>query len=144
MSQSKISIKRIFDFSFALSAIVLSFPLWIVFATLVWLEDRGQVFYIQERVGIGGKLFKSLKFRSMLPDAEKNCGPIQAKENDRRVTGLGRFLRATAMDELPQLWNILKGEMSFVGFGMLIVAGFIRDVQFLRIARAVAENLKTA
>lgn len=108
-------IKRVFDFSLALSGIFFSFPLWFILGFAVWLEDSGPVLYFQERVGKDGKIFKSLKFRSMLPEAEKDYGPLQALENDQRVTKLGKILRATAMDELPQLWNILKGEMSFVG-----------------------------
>ncbi|MDP2044327.1 MAG: sugar transferase [Candidatus Omnitrophota bacterium] len=107
--------KRIFDFSLAMIGLCISLPFWFVFGLIIWLEDRGPVFYLQERVGINGKIFRSIKFRSMIFDAEKGLGPVQAKENDSRVTKLGRFLRKTAMDELPQLLNILKGEMSFVG-----------------------------
>ena len=81
----------------------------------VWLEDRGPVFYGQERVGRNGRIFKALKFRSMITDAETATGPVQAVANDPRVTRVGRLLRATAMDELPQLLNIFKGDMSFVG-----------------------------
>jgi lipopolysaccharide/colanic/teichoic acid biosynthesis glycosyltransferase len=66
-------------------------------------------------VGKGGKVFKAMKFRSMIRDAEKDTGPVQAVENDPRVTKIGRILRKTAMDELPQLWNIFRGDMSFVG-----------------------------
>jgi lipopolysaccharide/colanic/teichoic acid biosynthesis glycosyltransferase len=73
------------------------------------------VFYGQERVGEGGELFSALKFRSMIPDAEAGVGAVQATEHDPRVTRVGRLLRATAMDELPQLWNIFRGDMSFVG-----------------------------
>src|SRR5207253_10558063 len=69
----------------------------------------------QERVGRGGRVFKAWKFRSMIPDAERATGPLQATADDPRVTRVGRMLRATAMDELPQLWNILIGDMSFVG-----------------------------
>src|SRR6185369_11880792 len=71
--------------------------------------------YRQDRVGQGGRVFSALKFRSMVPDAEARTGPVQATENDPRVTRVGRLLRATAMDELPQLWNIFTGDMSFVG-----------------------------
>lgn len=78
-------------------------------------EDNGPVFYSQKRVGKDGIIFNALKFRSMVPDAEKNTGAVWATENDPRITRIGRFLRATAMDELPQLWNIFKGDMSFVG-----------------------------
>ena len=73
------------------------------------------VLFRQERVGLGGRVFDALKFRSMVPDAESRTGPVQAAENDPRVTRVGRLLRATAMDELPQLWNIFAGDMSFVG-----------------------------
>ena len=107
--------KRIFDFSLALLGLFISFPLWAMFALLIWLEDRRHIFYLQERVGLAGQVFKSIKFRSMICSAEEDVGPLQSYEGDPRVTRLGRLLRATAMDELPQLWNILKGEMSFVG-----------------------------
>jgi lipopolysaccharide/colanic/teichoic acid biosynthesis glycosyltransferase len=73
------------------------------------------VFFRQDRVGLGGRTFDALKFRSMRVDAEAVTGAIQASEGDPRVTPVGRFMRATAMDELPQLWNILRGDMSFVG-----------------------------
>ena len=89
--------------------------MWLLIAAAIKLEDRGPVFYTQERVGKDGKVFKVYKFRSMIPDAEKHTGPIQARENDPRVTRVGKILRATAMDELPQLWSIFKGDMSFVG-----------------------------
>ena len=101
----------------ALSAfgIILSSPLWLVFGSLIWLEDRGPVFYTQEREGKGGRVFKAYKFRSMIKDAEKNGTPVQAEKDDSRVTSVGRLLRGTAMDELPQLFNIFRGDMSFVG-----------------------------
>src|SRR5207248_7579155 len=73
------------------------------------------VFFAQPRVGLNGAVFNALKFRSMVPDAEARTGPVQAAEHDPRITRVGRLLRATAMDELPQLWNILAGDMSFVG-----------------------------
>ena len=108
-------IKRIFDLFLSGAGILLSLPLWIIIAIAIWLEDRGPIFYEQERVGKDGKIFRILKFRSMIKDAEKHTGAVWASENDPRVTRVGRVLRATAMDELPQLWNILKGDMSFVG-----------------------------
>jgi lipopolysaccharide/colanic/teichoic acid biosynthesis glycosyltransferase len=107
--------KRIFDFILALVGLVISFPLWIIFGLAIWLEDRGPIFYFQERVGKDGRIFQGIKFRSMLVGAEKGVGPVQAREHDRRVTKVGKILRVTAMDELPQLWNIFKGQMSFVG-----------------------------
>ena len=107
--------KRAFDASLAAAGLVLSSPLWIVFAAAIKAEDGGPVFYRQSRVGIGGRTFDALKFRSMRPDAERATGAVQAAQGDPRVTRIGRFLRATAMDELPQLVNILRGDMSFVG-----------------------------
>ncbi len=73
------------------------------------------MFFGQDRVGEGGRIFRALKFRSMIPDAEAVVGALQATEHDPRVTRIGRIMRATAMDELPQLWNIFRGDMSFVG-----------------------------
>jgi lipopolysaccharide/colanic/teichoic acid biosynthesis glycosyltransferase len=108
-------LKRLFDIFLSSIGIVGSFPLWLLFSLAIKIGDRGPVFYTQERVGKNGKTFKALKFRSMIKDAEKGAGPVQATENDPRVTKVGRILRATAMDELPQLVNILKGDMSFVG-----------------------------
>ena len=84
-------------------------------AAAIKLNDGGPVFYRQRRVGKGGYEFDVLKFRSMVAEAEKKTGPVWAAEKDDRVTRVGRLLRATAMDELPQLWNIFRGEMSFVG-----------------------------
>ena len=79
------------------------------------MEDGGPIFFSQERVGKNGRRFLALKFRSMMPDAEARVGPMQSVQNDPRVTRMGRLMRATAMDELPQLWNIFRGDMSFVG-----------------------------
>jgi lipopolysaccharide/colanic/teichoic acid biosynthesis glycosyltransferase len=107
--------KRLFDIFLSSIGLIGSARLWIVFALAIKLEDRGPVFYRQERVGKNGRIFKALKFRSMIPDAEKHTGAVWASENDPRVTKVGRILRATAMDELPQLLNIFKGDMSFVG-----------------------------
>lgn len=108
-------VKRIFDFSFALFGLVISSPLWVFISLAIFLEDGLPVFYLQDRIGREGVIFRAIKFRSMIRDAEKETGPVQAAEEDPRVTRWGRVLRATAMDELPQLLNILKGEMSFVG-----------------------------
>ena len=107
--------KRALDGLLASSGILASLPLWAAIATAVKLEDGGPVFFTQERVGLEGRTFTALKFRSMKPDAEAGLGAVQAVDDDRRVTRVGRVLRATAMDELPQLWNILRGDMSFVG-----------------------------
>ena len=107
--------KRMFDIVLSGAGIIASSPLWLVFAALIKLEDGGPVFYRQDRVGRGGRVFSALKFRSMRPDAEAGRGAVQADEHDARVTRIGRVMRASAMDELPQLWNILRGDMSFVG-----------------------------
>ena len=108
-------IKRAFDFALSGVGLVASAPLWMLIAMAIKLEDGGPVFFRQTRVGLGGRTFDALKFRSMMPDAEAQTGPVQATENDPRITWVGRILRATAMDELPQLWNIFVGDMSFVG-----------------------------
>jgi lipopolysaccharide/colanic/teichoic acid biosynthesis glycosyltransferase len=108
-------LKRPFDVVLSSVGLLMSTPLWAAIPLAVWLEDRGPVFYAQERVGRNGQIFKALKFRSMVKDAETVSGPVQAVANDPRVTKVGRLLRASAMDELPQLVNIFKGDMSFVG-----------------------------
>jgi lipopolysaccharide/colanic/teichoic acid biosynthesis glycosyltransferase len=108
-------IKRVFDCTLSGVGLVASAPLWMLIAMAIKLEDGGPVFFRQTRVGLGGRTFDALKFRSMVPDAEAQTGPVQATENDSRTTWVGRIMRATAMDELPQLWNIFAGDMSFVG-----------------------------
>ncbi len=108
-------LKRPLDIFLSSAGLILSAPLWILIAALIKLDDGGSIFYGQERVGRGGRRFKSWKFRSMVPDSDEKFGPLQARDRDTRVTRVGQFLRATAMDELPQLWNIFKGDMSFVG-----------------------------
>ena len=107
--------KRVFDVVLAGVGLGLSCPLGVLIALLVKLEDGGPVFYTQARVGRGGVPFRGWKFRSMRPDSDARFGPRQAAEGDARVTRIGRVLRATAMDELPQLWNIFRGDMSFTG-----------------------------
>jgi lipopolysaccharide/colanic/teichoic acid biosynthesis glycosyltransferase len=107
--------KRTLDVALAGFGLVASAPLWALLALAVKLEDGGPVFFAQERVGRGGRVFRVLKFRSMIPDAEARVGALQAAEHDPRVTRVGRWLRATAMDELPQLLSIFRGDMSFVG-----------------------------
>jgi lipopolysaccharide/colanic/teichoic acid biosynthesis glycosyltransferase len=107
--------KRLLDVLLSGTGLVASAPLWLVISGLIKLEDGGPVFFSQERVGEHGRAFLALKFRSMITDAEARVGAIQSGKNDPRVTRVGRLLRATAMDELPQLWNIFRGDMSFVG-----------------------------
>jgi lipopolysaccharide/colanic/teichoic acid biosynthesis glycosyltransferase len=108
-------LKRAFDAALAGFGLMASAALWALFAMAIKLEDGGPVFFRQERVGLNGRVFEALKFRSMRPDAEAISGPVQASERDPRITRIGRLMRATAMDELPQLWNIARGDMSFVG-----------------------------
>jgi lipopolysaccharide/colanic/teichoic acid biosynthesis glycosyltransferase len=108
-------VKRVFDAALAGTGLAISLPLWILVALAIKLEDGGPIFYSQDRVGRDGRVFRALKFRSMHEDAERGTGPLQARAGDGRVTRVGRVMRATALDELPQLWNILRGDMSFVG-----------------------------
>jgi len=107
--------KRGFDLVCSTIILILAFPLMLLAALAVKLEDRGPVFYSQERVGKDGKTFFVHKFRSMRVDAEKGGKPQWAAQNDPRVTRVGNFMRKTRIDELPQILNVFKGEMSFVG-----------------------------
>ena len=107
--------KRAFDVLLSGFGLVASLPVWAIIAAAIKLEDGGPIFYGQPRVGRGGRVFHVWKFRSMIPDAEAVVGALQASEHDPRVTRVGRVMRATAMDELPQLLNIFRGDMSFVG-----------------------------
>lgn len=107
--------KRVFDILLSGFGLLVSTPVWLVIGLAIKLEDGGPLFYLQERVGRDGRIFRVIKFRSMVTNAEEATGPVQATEHDPRVTRIGRLLRATAMDELPQLVNIFKGDMSFVG-----------------------------
>ena len=110
--------KSWFDLILLVSSHILLFPLWLLLWTvipiLIWLEDRGPVFYKQSRVGKNGRIFSMLKFRTMVIDAESK-GPAWTTEGDPRVTRFGRLLRRTALDELPEVINIWKRDMSFVG-----------------------------
>ena len=110
-----LALKRATDLSLSLFGIISLFPLGVITSLLILMESRKPVFYVQNRVGKGGKIFKMYKFRSMVNGAERQSGPVWAKENDPRITPIGRILRKTRIDELPQLINILKGEMSMVG-----------------------------
>lgn len=107
--------KRALDVALSGFGLLASSPVWALIAVAIKLEDGGPIFFSQERAGEGGRVFRAWKFRSMIPDAERHVGAVQAVEHDPRVTRVGRIMRATAMDELPQLWNIFIGDMSFVG-----------------------------
>jgi sugar transferase (PEP-CTERM system associated) len=106
--------KRMFDLVLALVGFVIGAPLMLLTAIAVRLDSKGPIFYCQERVGQHGRPFTLCKFRSMRTDAEQGT-PIWAKDKDDRVTRVGRFIRAARLDELPQLWNVVRGDMSFVG-----------------------------
>jgi lipopolysaccharide/colanic/teichoic acid biosynthesis glycosyltransferase len=107
--------KRAIDILFALPTLLVALPIIAVLAVLVKLTSRGPAFYIQERVGKDGRHFKMVKLRTMTADAETKTGPVWAAPNDPRETPLGSFLRRTHLDELPQIWNVLKGDMSLIG-----------------------------
>lgn len=108
-------LKRILDIAVAVTALIILSPVMLITAVMIKLDSKGPVLYSQERVGLYGKTFFVHKFRSMKQDAEAKCGPVLAAEGDPRITKLGGFMRATRLDELPQLFNVLKGEMSIVG-----------------------------
>jgi lipopolysaccharide/colanic/teichoic acid biosynthesis glycosyltransferase len=111
--------KRPFDLSILVISHVLAFPLWValwlVIPLVIWLDDRGPILYKQVRVGKNGKQFKVWKFRTMIVDAEQDTGPVWAKRHDSRVTRAGSVLRRLRLDEMPQVVNIWRGEMSLVG-----------------------------
>ncbi len=107
--------KRAFDLLVSGAGLIVFAPIAALIAAAIKLEDGGPVFFLQARVGRGCRTFQAFKFRSMIVDAERQTGAVQAIENDPRVTRVGRVLRATAFDELPQLWNIFRGDMSIVG-----------------------------
>jgi len=108
------NIKRLVDVILSLSGLILLSPLIVYTVIRTKFSSKGNIFFSQERVGYKGKLFFIHKFRSMIPDAEKN-GPMLSSDNDERITRWGKTMRRWRLDELPQLWNILKGEMSLVG-----------------------------
>jgi exopolysaccharide biosynthesis polyprenyl glycosylphosphotransferase len=111
----KLTVKRLVDVGGSIMGLILLSPIMMLLAVLIKLDSAGPVFYTQERMGLDGKSFMMLKFRSMRPDAESQTGPIWAKINDDRRTRLGTFLRHFSADELPQLVNVLIGDMSLVG-----------------------------
>jgi exopolysaccharide biosynthesis polyprenyl glycosylphosphotransferase len=108
-------LKRTFDFILSLFSIIILSPIFFLLAVIIKLDSKGSVFYKQKRVSLDGKEFNMIKFRSMQSDAESASGPVWANKNDPRTTSVGKFIRRTSLDEIPQLWNILIGEMSLVG-----------------------------
>lgn len=109
-------IKRILDFIIAAISIIVFSPLFLICFIAIRMEDGGPATFSQERIGKGGKPFMIYKFRSMRVGAEKDGPALCQNENDNRLTKVGKFLRAHHLDELPQLWNVLKGDMSFIGY----------------------------
>lgn len=109
-------IKRLVDFCLALIFLAIALPFMLIIALVIFMQDGGSAIFSQERIGLGGKPFMLYKFRSMKMDAEANNQPQLFQENDSRLTKFGRFLRASHLDELPQFWNIIKGDMSIVGY----------------------------
>ncbi len=107
--------KRVMDIAIAGAAMIALLPFLPLMALLIWWDDRGPIFYRQERMGLDGKPFMIWKFRSMRVNAESTSGPVWAVRGDSRRTGVGTFIRQWSIDELPQLWNVLKGDMSIVG-----------------------------
>jgi lipopolysaccharide/colanic/teichoic acid biosynthesis glycosyltransferase len=106
---------RLLDVAGSLALLMLAMPGMIISALLIRITSRGPVFYTQERIGQGGRVFTLYKFRTMIDDAEKHVGPVLATQDDERVTPVGRILRRTRIDELPQIYNVLRGDMSLVG-----------------------------
>lgn len=106
--------KRIIDFILSFTGFILTLPIVLLFVLLIKVESKGPAFFYQERVGLNGRYFNVIKLRSMYIDAEKN-GAQWAEKNDPRVTNVGRFIRKTRIDELPQLLNVLMGDMSLIG-----------------------------
>src|SRR5215475_1971913 len=107
--------KRVADFTVSLLFLAAVLPITLMVALAIKLESKGPVFYRQERVGLNGRIFRVWKFRSMRTDAEKDGVPRWASAKDNRVTRVGRFIRATRIDEIPQIINVLEGDMSFIG-----------------------------
>jgi sugar transferase (PEP-CTERM system associated) len=114
-SRTRRFIKRVLDLILSVFMIVLFLPLIIVTSVLIKIDSTGPLFFSQERVGMNKKPYRLYKFRSMVQDAEKQSGPVWASDNDKRTTRVGKVIRKWRIDEIPQLWNVLKGDMSFVG-----------------------------
>jgi exopolysaccharide production protein ExoY len=148
-------LNRAFDVLIALGAVLFLCPLLIVVAVLVKLEDRGAILFSHERIGLGGRRFGCLKFRTMAPDAEQRLEALLAADpqarwewaqdhklrRDPRITRIGKFLRTSSLDELPQLINILRGEMSLVGPRPIVAAEMARYGVHIRHYCAVKPGL---
>lgn len=108
-------LKRLMDILLSLILIVITFPITLLTSIAIKLESKGPVFYRQERMGMNGKIFRIVKFRTMIKDAEKHTGPVWSSKDDSRITKVGKLIRKIRVDEIPQVYNVLKGDMSFVG-----------------------------
>jgi lipopolysaccharide/colanic/teichoic acid biosynthesis glycosyltransferase len=108
-------LKSLFDICLAIFAVLLLMPLFIIISLAIKIESHGPVFFIQPRLGLNGSIFRIYKFRSMVTDQSSFQKTTKVYENDPRITRVGKFLRKTSLDEIPQLFNIIKGEMSFIG-----------------------------
>jgi exopolysaccharide biosynthesis polyprenyl glycosylphosphotransferase len=108
-------LKRVFDIVMSLIILIITFPVCVIVALAIKIDSKGPVFFIQERCGLNGDPFNMIKFRSMRQDAEKLSGPVWSTKDDPRITKVGKFIRKVRLDEIPQLINVLKGEMSIVG-----------------------------
>jgi exopolysaccharide biosynthesis polyprenyl glycosylphosphotransferase len=108
-------LKRIFDLIVSFLILIVSSPVIIVTSIAIKIDSKGPMFFKQERMGQDGKVFNILKFRSMIKDAEKYTGPVWSQKDDPRVTRVGRLVRKLRIDEIPQMYNVLKGQMSIVG-----------------------------
>jgi exopolysaccharide biosynthesis polyprenyl glycosylphosphotransferase len=108
-------LKRTVDVTVSAVGLLVLLPVFLIVAALIKLTSKGRVFYRQERMGLDGRRFRMIKFRTMKSDAEKETGPVMCQPDDPRITGFGRFLRKFSLDELPQLVNVLRGEMSLIG-----------------------------
>src|SRR5690554_3546153 len=116
MSKLRLGVKRFFDFVGALCGLIILSPVFLIIAILIRLDSKGPVFFTQERLGKNGKVFNIIKFRTMIVNAENlGEGLRVSTEDDPRITKVGKVLRATSLDELPQLINVVKGDMSLVG-----------------------------
>ena len=138
-----VKVKQIMDLFLAFVVLIVTFPIMLISAICIKLESKGAVIYKQDRVGLGNKEFEIYKFRSMVADAEKN-GAQWAIQNDSRITKFGSFMRKTRIDELPQLWNVIKGDMSFVGprpERMVFIKELEQEIPFYNVRHSVKPGL---
>jgi sugar transferase (PEP-CTERM system associated) len=138
------AVKRAFDVVSAALLLIVTLPLMLVTMLLIAIDSRGPIFYRQERVGLNGKTFDVIKFRSMRSDAEQDGQPRWASASDDRVTRIGRLMRLTRIDELPQLYNVLKGEMSLVGprpERPFFVESLTKDIPYYAVRHSVKPGL---